>query len=59
LVIYVRGAGDLTLERRSMADKGDMFEDIYGMRVRIEQETPVSPAGIRATTSRQAEDSGV
>lgn len=45
LVICVRGAADLTLERRSMAGKGDMFEDIYGMRVRIEQEAPVTPAG--------------
>ena len=41
LVIYVKGAGDLTLERQGLADKGDLFEEIFGMRVRLEEE--VSP----------------
>jgi len=37
LLIYVPGATDLTLERRAMAIKGDLFEDIYGMRIRLEE----------------------
>jgi exopolyphosphatase/guanosine-5'-triphosphate,3'-diphosphate pyrophosphatase len=56
LVIYVRGATDLTLERRSIADKCGMFEDIFGMRVRIEEEAPVAPADRRAA-GRGAEGS--
>ena len=37
LIIYVPGASDLTLEKRAMAMKGDLFEDIYGMRIRLEE----------------------
>ena len=37
MVIYVHGAADLTLERRAMAKKADLFEDIYGMTVRLEE----------------------
>ncbi len=37
LVIFVHGATDLTLERRAMERKADLFEDIYGMRVRLEE----------------------
>ena len=37
LIIYVPGASDLTLEKRAMAIKGDLFEDIYGMRIRLEE----------------------
>jgi len=37
LVISVPDVTDLTLERRALADKGDLFEDIYGMRVRVEE----------------------
>jgi len=37
LVVYVHGVGDLLLEQRSIAIKGDLFEDIYGMRVRLEE----------------------
>jgi exopolyphosphatase/guanosine-5'-triphosphate,3'-diphosphate pyrophosphatase len=37
LIIEVPGAKDLTLERRAMALKGDLFEDIYGMRIRLEE----------------------
>ena len=37
LVLAVTGAGDLTLERRSLYSRCDLFEDIYGMRVRIEE----------------------
>lgn len=38
LVIYVKGAGDLILERRAVATKDDMFEDIFGMRIRLEEQ---------------------
>jgi exopolyphosphatase/guanosine-5'-triphosphate,3'-diphosphate pyrophosphatase len=44
LVILAKGAGDLTLERRALADKQDLFEDIFGMRIRIEQQEVPSPA---------------
>ncbi len=37
LVISVSGGGDLTLERRSLAELGDMLLDIYGLEVRLEQ----------------------
>jgi hypothetical protein len=36
LIIYVPGA-DLLLEQRAVAVKGDLFEDIYGLRIRLEQ----------------------
>jgi len=38
LTIYVRGAADLTLERRALADKADLFEEVFGMHVRLEEE---------------------
>jgi len=44
LIIYVSGVADLTLERRALAEKGDMFEDTYGMRVRLEETAPASEA---------------
>jgi hypothetical protein len=28
---------DLLMEQRAIAAKGDLFEDIYGMRVRLEE----------------------
>lgn len=37
LVVYVPGGADLLLERKAMASKGDLFEDIYGMKVRLEE----------------------
>jgi exopolyphosphatase/guanosine-5'-triphosphate,3'-diphosphate pyrophosphatase len=40
LVIYVKGASELTLERRATADKGNLFEEIYGLKVRLEEEGP-------------------
>jgi exopolyphosphatase/guanosine-5'-triphosphate,3'-diphosphate pyrophosphatase len=43
LVIHVHGVSDLTLERRAMAKKADLFEDVYGMTVRLE-EAPLSAA---------------
>ncbi len=36
-VIYLPGAGDLLLERRALAVKGDMFEDVFGMTLRLEE----------------------
>lgn len=37
LVVYVHGVTDLMMEQRAIAAKGDLFEDIYGMRVRLEE----------------------
>jgi exopolyphosphatase/guanosine-5'-triphosphate,3'-diphosphate pyrophosphatase len=37
LIIQVVGADNLTLERRAIDFKGDLFEDIYGMRIRLEE----------------------
>ncbi len=37
LTIYVPGISDLILERRAILIKGDMFDDIYGMRIRLEE----------------------
>jgi len=42
LVLFVRGLTDLTLERRAIGEKGDLFEDTYGLRVRLEED--LSPA---------------
>jgi exopolyphosphatase / guanosine-5'-triphosphate,3'-diphosphate pyrophosphatase len=36
-MIFIPGATDMILERRALAVKGDMFEDIYGMRLRMEE----------------------
>jgi len=37
MVILVPAPADLTIERRELANKGDLFEDIYGLRVRAEE----------------------
>ncbi len=37
LIIEVPGVTDLTLERRAVYTKGDLFEDIYGLRIRLEE----------------------
>lgn len=37
LVISVSGMGDLLLEQWAIVNKGDLFEDIYGMRIRLEE----------------------
>ena len=34
---YVRGVPDLSLERRALAVKADLFEEVYGMKVRLEE----------------------
>jgi len=46
LIIYVPGASDLTLERRALATKADLFEDVYGLRVRLEEADP-NPVDLR------------
>jgi hypothetical protein len=33
----VDGPSDLTLERRAILTKGDLFQDVYGMKVRLEE----------------------
>jgi exopolyphosphatase/guanosine-5'-triphosphate,3'-diphosphate pyrophosphatase len=43
LVIYVPGVPDLTLERRALAGKTDLFEEVYGLNVRLE-EADAAPA---------------
>ena len=37
LIVYVPGGADLYLEQHAIADKGRLFEEIYGMRIRVEQ----------------------
>lgn len=37
LIISVAGVPDLTLERRALAGKADLFEDVYGLKVRLEE----------------------
>jgi exopolyphosphatase/guanosine-5'-triphosphate,3'-diphosphate pyrophosphatase len=36
LVIYIPGVPNLLLEERALASKGDLFEDVYGMKVLLE-----------------------
>jgi exopolyphosphatase / guanosine-5'-triphosphate,3'-diphosphate pyrophosphatase len=43
LIIYVLGVPDLTLERRAMAGKMDLFEDVYGLKVRLEEADAAAP----------------
>ena len=35
-MVFIPGVADLLLEERAVAGKGDLFEDIYGMKVRLE-----------------------
>ena len=37
LVLSIPGVNDLTLERRAVAAKGDLFEEIYGLGIRLEE----------------------
>ena len=37
LVVLFPGTSDLLLEERAIETKGDLFEDIYGMKIRLEQ----------------------
>ena len=52
LIIYVSGLPDLMLERRALAAKADLFGDVYGQRVRLE-EADVAPVDLRPTESLQ------
>ncbi len=36
LTLFIEGGPDLILERRSLAEKADMFADIYGLDVHVE-----------------------
>ena len=38
LIIYVAGVTDMYLERLSVSFKGDMFEDIFGIKIRLEED---------------------
>jgi exopolyphosphatase/guanosine-5'-triphosphate,3'-diphosphate pyrophosphatase len=38
LVIVVPGSADLTLERTALAQKGDLFSDVFGMQIRLEED---------------------
>ncbi len=44
LTLHCRGVADLTLERRSMPRKADLFEDIFGLRVRLEEAPLPAPS---------------
>ncbi len=44
LVIFTPGVTDLTLERRAAIAKADLFEEIYGLKVRLEEEPVPRPA---------------
>ncbi len=35
-IVSLGGASDVLLEERAIATKGDLFEDIYGMKIRLE-----------------------
>ena len=45
LILSVPGVSDLTLERKAIAAKADLFEDVYGLRVRLEEAQLSAPAG--------------
>lgn len=44
LVIYTTAGTDLALERRALAEKADLFEEVFGMHVRLEPATTL-PGG--------------
>lgn len=37
LTLYVLGVVDLTLERRALAEKADLFEETFGLKLRLEE----------------------
>ncbi len=49
LVLYVQGVTDLTIERQAIEQKGDLFEDTYGLRVRLEENLAPSSEPRRAS----------
>jgi exopolyphosphatase/guanosine-5'-triphosphate,3'-diphosphate pyrophosphatase len=38
LVFYVRNVSDLTLERHALGEKGNLFQEMFGLHVRLEEE---------------------
>jgi exopolyphosphatase/guanosine-5'-triphosphate,3'-diphosphate pyrophosphatase len=38
-ILYVKDASDLLLEQHMVVERSDLFEDIFGLRVRIETDT--------------------
>ncbi len=43
-VLVVPGVSDLTLERQAMAQKADLFEDVFGVKIRLEEARPPAAA---------------
>ncbi|MBN1556321.1 MAG: Ppx/GppA family phosphatase [Phycisphaerae bacterium] len=37
VVLHVKGVTDLALERHALENKADLFEDVFGLRVRLEE----------------------
>jgi exopolyphosphatase/guanosine-5'-triphosphate,3'-diphosphate pyrophosphatase len=37
LIVCAPGGTDLLLRQRAVATKGDLFEDIFGMKIRLEE----------------------
>ena len=37
LLVLVRGASNMTFEQRALAEKGNLFEDVFGMSVHLEE----------------------
>jgi exopolyphosphatase/guanosine-5'-triphosphate,3'-diphosphate pyrophosphatase len=37
LIVFMPGGGDLLLEQRAVQSKGDLLEDIYGVKIRLEE----------------------
>ncbi len=44
LVLEIPGVSDLTLERRAVVNKGNLLEDIYGVKMRLEEASLTSQA---------------
>ncbi|MCD4824094.1 MAG: Ppx/GppA family phosphatase [Phycisphaerae bacterium] len=55
LVIYVNGTGDLGLERLAIFQKSDLFEDIFGLKVRLDE----TPEGQYSRSPRETLSLGV
>jgi len=48
LVLHVPNTTDLTIERRALALKSDLFTDIFGLKIRLEEYWLVNPENQRA-----------
>jgi exopolyphosphatase/guanosine-5'-triphosphate,3'-diphosphate pyrophosphatase len=47
LLLNIPGVSDLTLERQAVAQKSDLFTDIFGLKVRVEEvRTPLVPGAM-------------